>query len=124
VAHFEKIAAVASAKEAWEILEKTYAGGDKLKKVKLQTLRRRYELLQMTESESVGDFFTRILSITNLMKGYGENFTDNMLVEKVLRTLSPRFDYIVVSIEESKDLATMSVQELQRSLEAHERTLN
>lgn len=46
-----------------------------------------------------------------------------MIVEKVMRTLTPKFDYIVVPIEESKDLADMKVEELQASLEAHEQRL-
>ena len=39
-AHFEKIAAADSSKDAWQILEKCNAGADQLKKVRLQTLRR------------------------------------------------------------------------------------
>ncbi|KAJ9538435.1 hypothetical protein OSB04_031168 [Centaurea solstitialis] len=41
-------------------------------------------------------------------------------IEKILRTLSKRFNYIVVSIEESKDINHMTVDELQSSLIVHE----
>lgn len=44
-ANIEKIGLASSTKEAWEILQKAYAGAYKLKKVRLQTLRRQYELL-------------------------------------------------------------------------------
>jgi hypothetical protein len=57
------------------------------------------------------------------MKNLGEQISDQMIIEKVLRTLNPQFDHIVVAIEESKDLSTMSVNELQGSLEAHEQRL-
>ncbi|MCI22529.1 F-box protein, partial [Trifolium medium] len=43
-----------------------------------------------------------------------------MVVEKVLRSLNPKFDFIVVAIEEAKDVNTMKIEELQCSLEAHE----
>jgi len=37
-----------------------------------------------------------------------------------MRTLSSRFDFIVVEIQESKDVKTLKIEELQSSLEAHE----
>ena len=57
------------------------------------------------------------------MMACGENIKDQDLVEKVLRTLSSRFDYVVVAIEESKDFTEMKLDELQCSLEAHEQRI-
>ena len=54
------------------------------------------------------------------MKACDEAMVDSKIVEKVLRTLTPNFDHIVVAIEESKDIENMKVEELQNSLEAHE----
>lgn len=47
-----------------------------------------------------------------------------VIVEKILRNVSPRFDKIVVAIEESKDLVVLKVEELQGSHEAHEQRLS
>nr|KYP43328.1 Retrovirus-related Pol polyprotein from transposon TNT 1-94 [Cajanus cajan] len=58
------------------------------------------------------------------MRTYGKRITDLMVIEKVMRTLSPRFDYIVVAIEESKNLKTMKIAEFQGSLEVHEQCMN
>ncbi|KHN17115.1 hypothetical protein glysoja_011589, partial [Glycine soja] len=57
------------------------------------------------------------------MKTCGESLSDQMILEKILRTLSPRFDHIVVAVEESKDLERLKIEELQNSLEAHEQRL-
>ena len=53
----------------------------------------------------------------------GETLKDQDFVEKVLRTLSSRFDYVVAAIEESKDFAEMKLDELQCSLEAYEQRI-
>jgi len=93
--NFQKIRSVDTVKKAWDILEKSYAGDSKLKKVKLQTLRRQYELLLMSDLKSIGEFFSRILAITNQMNAYGDKQLDLGIIDKLLRTLTPRFDHIV-----------------------------
>ncbi|GAU31071.1 hypothetical protein TSUD_322080 [Trifolium subterraneum] len=94
-----------------------------VKKVRLQNYKRQFELLQMEEKESVGDFVTRVTILVNLMKECGETINDQSVVEKILRSLAPSFD-IVVAIEESKDLSSTTVEEIQGILEAYEHKLN
>ncbi|XP_019442346.1 PREDICTED: uncharacterized protein LOC109347068 [Lupinus angustifolius] len=110
-------------RDSWDSLEKCYAGAEKVKKVKLQTLRREYELLQKRDGDTIAEYFTKIRSLTNLMKGCGEVMRDQLVVEKVLRTLNPKFDHVVVAIEESKDLEVFKIEELQSTLEAHEQRI-
>ena len=74
----------------------------------------------MEEDQKVSDYFSKMTENVNLMKYYGENILDQMIVEKILRSLSQKFDFILVAIQESKDVKTMKVEELQSSLEAHE----
>ncbi|XP_028214926.1 uncharacterized protein LOC114396741 [Glycine soja] len=77
----------------------------------------------MEETESIAEYFTKILTLTNKMKCCGEQIKEQLVVEKVLRTLTSKFDHIVVAIEESKDLTSFKLEELQSSLEAHEQRL-
>jgi len=91
-----------------------------VKQVKLQSYRRKYEMMQMEEDQKVSDYFSKMTEIVNLMKNCGENISDQMVVEKVLRSLSEKFDFIVIAIQEAKDVKTMKIEELQSSLEAHE----
>ncbi|XP_019435835.1 PREDICTED: uncharacterized protein LOC109342272 [Lupinus angustifolius] len=119
-ANYEKINGVETAKQAWEISEKSYEGADKIKKVKLQNLRREYEVLQMEETDSIADYMTKILTLSNQMRSCGKAMKEKSIVEKVLRTLTCKYDHIVVAIEESKNLEELKIEELQASLQAHE----
>ncbi|GAV76786.1 UBN2 domain-containing protein [Cephalotus follicularis] len=53
---FEKVVGATSSKLAWDILMTSFKGADRIKKVKLQTLRRQYELLQMEAFETVTEY--------------------------------------------------------------------
>ncbi|XP_019438858.1 PREDICTED: uncharacterized protein LOC109344549 [Lupinus angustifolius] len=122
-AHFEKIVEARSTKEAWEILKKSNEGAEQLKKVRLQTMRIQYELMSIEPSERIAQYFNRVTSHTNAMKAKGEKMADQIIVEKILRTPSPKFDYIVIAIEESKKIDELKIVDLQGSLEAHEQRI-
>ncbi|KAL7132069.1 hypothetical protein ABFS83_12G046500 [Erythranthe nasuta] len=49
---------------------------------------------------------------------------DVTIVEKILCSLTLKYDYIVCSIEESKDIDALSLDELQSSLWVHEQKMN
>ena len=59
----------------------------------------------MKEKESVQEFLSRVFGIVSYMKTYGENVSSETIVCKVLRSLITDFNYVVVAIEESKDLS-------------------
>jgi gag-polypeptide of LTR copia-type len=109
---FEKIAGATTSKEAWDILEKVFKGADRVKQVRLQTLRGELESMKMKELESVSDYITRVQAVVNQLIRNGEALTDVRVVEKILRSLTDNFVNIVCAIEESKDLAKLTIDEL------------
>ena len=68
--------------------------------------------LQMKAIERIANYFTRVLNLTNHMKSCGEKISDQIIIEKIMRTLIPSFDHIIVAIEESKDVESMKIEEL------------
>ena len=109
-----------TSKNIWDSLKQKYQGTSRVKRAQLQALRKEFEILHMKEGESVNDYFARTLTIANKMKANGENKGDVAVVEKILRSMTPKFDYVVCSIEESKDTDTLTIDELQSSLLVHE----
>ena len=72
----------------------------------------------------MNEYFARTLTIANRMKANCENKGDVAIVEKILRSMTPKFDYVVCSIEESKDIDTLTIDELQSSLLVHEQCMS
>ncbi|GAV64656.1 UBN2 domain-containing protein, partial [Cephalotus follicularis] len=118
------IASATKSRQAWTILRQEFHGDDMVTVVKLQTLRREFETIFMKGNESVQDFFSRISIIINQMRTFGENISDQKVVEKILRSLPNKFDHVVIAIEESKDLSIFCLNELMGSLLAHEDRIN
>lgn len=98
-------------------------GADKEKVMRLQTHKIQLELIPMEENETINDFTMIITRLVNQVTVCGEIITEQCVVVKILRSLMPRFDNVVVVIEESKDHAPMRKKELQSSLEAHEQRI-
>ena len=74
----------------------------------------------MKKNEKVLDSIFRVTLITNEMKYYRETLYEQVIFGKILRSLTPYFDYIVVAIKYYKDTSTMRIEELQSILEAQE----
>lgn len=73
----------------------------------------------MKERESVDGYFACTLTIA---KAHGERMSRTVINEKILRSMTHKFDYVVCSIEESDNMDTMTIDELQ-SLLVHEQRI-
>ncbi|KAL1149942.1 hypothetical protein V6Z11_A10G224100 [Gossypium hirsutum] len=82
----------------------------------LQTLRGEFENLYIKPGETISDYFSKTMTIVNRMRTHGEQLGDVAIIEKSLRSLLPKYNFIVCSIEESKDLDVFSIDELENSL--------
>ena len=55
----------------------------------------------MKKEENIDNYFGRVMSFSNKMRSNGEGIPDSKIIEKILQTLTDKFTYVVVSIEES-----------------------
>ncbi|RDX68751.1 hypothetical protein CR513_52220, partial [Mucuna pruriens] len=70
------------------------------------------KLKDLKNGESINDYFAQTLTIANKMRMFGEKMSDLSIIEKILRSMTVRYDYVVCSIEESHNLDSMTVDEL------------
>lgn len=104
--------------QLWDSMNMKCQGNACVQRAQLNRHRRNFEVLAMKQGESIADYFGRVMVIVNDMRNYG--VTDVKIVEKILRTLTEKWNYIVCSIEKAKDIDELSVDALQSSLLVHE----
>ena len=66
------------------------------------------------------DFSSQISKIVNQVRLLGDDFPNSRIMKKVLVSLSEKFEHKICSLEDSKDLSDMSLQELVNALQAVE----
>lgn len=61
----------------------------------------------MKSSEKIADYVSKLIVITYQMKTCKEVMSKQFIVNNVAKALTPQFDFIIVNIEESKDVSTL-----------------
>ena len=96
-------------------------GDEKVRTINLQTHRREFQNLKMIESEKIDEYCTRVMNIVNEMRNHSDTISDQQVVEKILISITEKYEYIVAITEETKDLSKFSIKELVGSFRAHEK---
>ncbi|XP_049406281.1 uncharacterized protein LOC125869931 [Solanum stenotomum] len=63
------------------------------------------------------------MTIANKMRIHRESLEDVTIVEKIMRSMLPKFTFVICCIEEFKDLDILSLDELQNSLMVYEQKI-
>lgn len=75
----------------------------------------------MIQSEKIDKNCTKIINIVNEMINHGDTISHQQVVEKILISVTKKFDYIFVITEETKDLSKHSIKEIVGWFRAHEK---
>nr|XP_015877046.1 uncharacterized protein LOC107413575 [Ziziphus jujuba var. spinosa] len=109
---FPRIVNAETSKEDWELLYKEFHGGEQVRFVKLQSLRREFEYTKMKEDETLSSYLTRLNDLINQMKTFGESLSTERLVQKVSISLTKAYEPICLVIENTKDPESVEFQEV------------
>ncbi|GJU55089.1 hypothetical protein Tco_1228803, partial [Tanacetum coccineum] len=107
-------------KEIWKTLLITHQGNSQVKDNKIDLLVQQYEQFIIFEDKSIDSAFARFNTIITSLKGLNEGYSSKNYLRKFLRALHPEWRAKVTSIEESKDLTSLSLDELIKNLKVHE----
>ena len=107
-------------KETWESLHTMNVGVERVKKVKIRTLKHEFEMLTMREEESVAYFAAKLTKLVAHMRSLGEKIDEGTIVSKLLRATPAKYDPIKSSMEQFGDLDTITLDEAIGSLKIHE----
>jgi hypothetical protein len=77
----------------------------------------KFEEIKMLDDETFGEFYTKINDLRNSMVSLGKRVSDVKLIKKIIRSLPEHFRIKVTTIEESKDMYSMKIEELVGSLQ-------
>ncbi|XP_061999103.1 uncharacterized protein LOC133716406 [Rosa rugosa] len=121
---FPKISYEETAKTTWEVLQEEFRGDPKVRSVKLKSIRRDFEYTRMKDDELLKDYFTRLSDVMNQMKSYGEDLPSRKVVQKILISLTPKYDPIVSVLIETKDMETTGIQDIIGSIKAFDQRLD
>ncbi|GJS46748.1 retrovirus-related pol polyprotein from transposon TNT 1-94 [Tanacetum coccineum] len=95
-------------------------GNNQVKDNKSRLLVQQYEQFVISEDESIDSAFARFNTIITSLKALDEGYSSKNYVRKFLRALHPKWRAKVTAIEESKDLTSLSLDELIGNLKVHE----
>ncbi|CAM8902771.1 unnamed protein product [Rhodiola kirilowii] len=108
------------AKKAWDILQTAFDGTDKVRNSRMQAVTTRLEEMKMKENETITEYNTRVLELSNEASALGKPIDEERLASKALRSLPPRFAMKVTAIEEMHDIAKLKLDELMGSLKTYD----
>nr|GEY87732.1 retrovirus-related Pol polyprotein from transposon TNT 1-94 [Tanacetum cinerariifolium] len=116
---YERIFMCNTAKEIWKTLLITHQGNSQVKDNKINVLVQQYEQFVISEDESINSAFARFNTINTSLKALDEGYSSKNYVKNFLTFLHPKWRAKVTAIEESKDLTSLSIEELFKNLKVY-----
>ena len=112
-----------TAKQKWLSLKVKSGGVSRIRKVRIQALKRDYESLIKDDDDLFLHYFGKLFYVVNELRSLGEVITDAEVATKLLHSISPKFAAITTSIEQFEDLETITLEEVIGTLKVHEHKL-
>ncbi|GJW57478.1 hypothetical protein Tco_0104209 [Tanacetum coccineum] len=118
--HQLKFNSIKDAKKLLEAVEKRFGGNEAIKKTQKNLLKQQYENFTASSSEMLDQTFDRLQKLVSQLELLGEKISQEDINQKLLRSLSPKWNTHVVVWGNKADLDTMSMDDLYKNLKVYE----
>ncbi|EOY03795.1 Uncharacterized protein TCM_018982 [Theobroma cacao] len=108
------------AKKAWDKLKVEFHGSDRTRQIQVLNLLREFEVWKIKNEESVTDYLEKVLKVVNQLRLLGKNLLERRIVNKFFVSLPEKFEAKISSLEDSKDMSTLTVTKFVNALQAQE----
>lgn len=79
-----------------------------------------FEMQRMKELETIKEYSDRLLDNVNKVRLLSTDFSDSRIVQKILVTVPEKFEATISSLENSRDVSSITLAELLNALQAQE----
>ncbi|XP_010480935.1 PREDICTED: uncharacterized protein LOC104759742 [Camelina sativa] len=117
---FKLLQGCESAKEAWDILQKSHEGNSSVKRTRLDQLPSQFEVLRMDPKETISQFSAKMSSIANEAKNLGKVYKNTKLVKKLIRCLPSKYAAHKAVMRVSGNTDTLKFEDLVGMLKSEE----
>ncbi|XP_070045514.1 uncharacterized protein [Nicotiana tomentosiformis] len=118
---YSRIQRCTTANKIWDTLQVAHEGTPQVKRSKGTRLYSQYENFTMKEGETIQQMYTRFTTLTNELKSLGRVISKEDKDKKILtRVLPVTWESKITAIQESKNIATLRLDELIENLTAYE----
>ncbi|XP_070036110.1 uncharacterized protein [Nicotiana tomentosiformis] len=118
---YSRIQSFTTAKKIWDTLQVAHKGTPQVKRSIGTLLYSQYDNFTMKEGETIQEMYTRFTTLINGLKSLGRIICEEDRVEKILtRVLPVTWESKITTIQESKNITTLRLNELIGNLTAYE----
>lgn len=118
---FNRVDGIKSAKVIWYTLRNLHEGTDSVRESKVEILKGQFERFVMLDGESPSDMYDRLSKIVNEIKRLdSKDMTDEVVVKKMVRAITPRNSTLVTIIRERPNYKTLTPHDLLGCILAHD----
>ncbi|XP_019450642.1 PREDICTED: uncharacterized protein LOC109352911 [Lupinus angustifolius] len=115
---FNRIMTLKTVCEIWKFLKQEYEKDERFKGMQVMNLIREFEMQRMRDSETIKEYSDKLIAIVNNVRLFGTEFSDSRIVQKIIVSLSEKYEAAISSMEMSKDMSSITLAEVLNALQA------